>query len=170
MVIASGAPAACSSGEDGESAPVPEERPTSSTTTSSPPTTLSNDDYAATIDQFGAAVDAAGTDFCALMEAFTAGPSVEPSSPEQVRSIVEGTSRFFTAMTQADGIDAQTAASLQEMAQLLTDEAAAAGYSPSVLSAQSEDSPLQDPAYGQVLGDLVSRAAQECVPAAEGAG
>lgn len=161
--------AACT--DDGEDA-ASEDRPTTTTSSSTTVATLPEEEYLDRSDELAGEVDASG-DFCGLMDVLgelISGAVGNPTTTEQVRSIVETTTGLFDSISASGTVDATTSETLAEMSEVLGEEAAAAGYSLEFIQLQGDAAPLSEPRYVAVMEALVARAQTECPGFGEGLG
>lgn len=154
---------------------LPSGNSTSSTTTSdansstsAPSTTVSPEDYERIASGISDVIDAAGTDRCQLISAFTAFSQLpQPSTEDQVRSGIELTSRLLIAAADSAGADETTdgttvADSLRATVTALQAEAETEGYSPEWLNTPPGATPLTSESFAATLSAYQQRTAELC--------
>jgi hypothetical protein len=130
------------------------------TTTTAP--AMSDEDFEGVAEDFSGQVDAAGGDFCQLMEASSFAPESAPSNTDQVKAAVEQVTGYFRALAGAEGVDSTTAASLTSLADDLQRAAEDSGYSVEFMNSQQTTDMFQRQEYIDAMGVLLSKSEKEC--------
>ena len=158
--------AACSD-DDGS-----DEGSSSSTTTTAAEqttTTISDEEFSAKADEVAAAVQAAGTDLCAVGVAPQELPT--PGTPAQLERMLQIFKQTLDVAANAlEPDDAESAEALRTAASDLIAEAEAADYDIGFISGDSMPQALQSPEYLKASEALNTKYAAECQPSASGGG
>jgi hypothetical protein len=132
-------------------------------------TTISDEEFSAKADEVAAAVQAAGTDLCAVGVAPQELPTPgTPAQLERMLQIFKQTLDVAASALEAD--DAESAEALRTAASDLIAEAEAADYDMSFISGDSMPEALQSPEYLAASEALNTKFAAECQPSAGGGG
>lgn len=137
---------------------------TQRTTTTSGPK-LSDEEYAAELSELNDAVDAAGTDFCALVAASGFAATANPSNTAQVESAIDATAGLYRAIAESGALDPADSATLDRFVDELEEQAAAAGYSEDFVDSKAISELAESSEYAPALAAVDERAAADCAPA-----
>ncbi len=125
-------------------------------------TTLADDEYLAQLDVVNTAIDAAGTDVCALTEA-TAQMPYEPSSSAQVEATIATAVKLYNAI--AGAFPAESAASAEAWRSAATSLQAAAeeaDYSKDFFNTDAAMNALSGETYETAVGEYQSLFEANC--------
>lgn len=139
-----------------------------STTTVEP---LSDEEFLAEVEQVTSSIEAAGNEFCAVIEAASApGPTAAPDGEAQVRATVEAQVGILEAIAAAEPVDEENAAVLRETAAQLAQAAEDAGYSEDFIQGEASAEILLSDEFNAAITAYQTRRANECAdPGADGA-
>jgi hypothetical protein len=125
-------------------------------------TTISDEEFFAAADQASAAVEAAGTDLCAVGPALSALP-MAPSTPAQLERMLQIFQQSLdVAASTLESDDPQSAEALRTAARDLIAEAEAADYDLSLVSGDSVLDALRSTEYMQASEALDTKYKAEC--------
>jgi hypothetical protein len=129
-----------------------------------PVTTIADEEFSAATESFTAGVDAAGEDFCAVVQAASAnaGPAASPGNSEQVRQTVEMQVNVMESLAATTPVDEENAATLRRTAEELTAAAEEDGYSTDFLSSDAAGEILMGEDFQRALQAYSARASEEC--------
>ena len=146
---------ACGGDDDGAEGSDPDSRETS--------TTLMDDEsFDAAIDGFTRDVEAAGDDFCAVVDAATLELDTAAANPRQVERTIGLQVKVMESLAGTEPKDEANAAILLRTRQALLDAAEEAGYSPDFLRSPEYSEILGAQEFQSALISYFQRAQREC--------
>ncbi len=135
-----------------------------STPTTETTTTLDDADYTAQISEYTTAVEAAGTDICALSDALSTQPPA-PGNSGQSKQLIELYAKLLRTLAATMPEDPTTVQTLNSTADALLTEAADAGYPVDFLT-NPETAPksLTSEAFNAANTATAAKAQTQCAP------
>ena len=158
---------ACSSGSDDEKK---DDEKAETTTTAAQAEEIPDEEFTAALDDFSAALAAAGNDLCKMSEAQAVVPKASPANELQMEATIAAYAGMLRAFATVVEDDPDAAATFRSTADELVKGAEAAGYPKDYLTPADAQMPevLSTPEYiaaSQVISD---RFAQQCQGAGAG--